>query len=161
MKNIYVDSGVFLAMHSIDEKIRVTCKNFFVANFSKQLFMLLEDVGQCDAVIWKEERELQDAYYPFMDNLHTLMKIERVPYNKGALENIDELRIIDSSFSISDLLTLSHVKASGAVLYTLGVSRLKIDSICKALPEQEASELSFEQQLERLYQESLKLRVGQ
>lgn len=39
-----------------------------------------EQIGICDAVIWKASREIQDMYYPFMDRLHTDMAIDRAGY---------------------------------------------------------------------------------
>src|SRR5262249_30575214 len=42
--------------------------------------MSFEQIGICDAVIWREPREVQDLYYPFMDRLHTDMQIVREGY---------------------------------------------------------------------------------
>jgi hypothetical protein len=48
--------------------------------------MNFEQVGICDAVIWRQRREVQDAYYPFMDRLHSDMQIVREGYQMRELD---------------------------------------------------------------------------
>ena len=83
----FIDSTIFMGMHSVDEKIRIACKNFFIDHLKKTIFMSLESVGKCDDIVWHFDRETQDIYYPFMDRLHTVMDIQRIPYDKSDLDN--------------------------------------------------------------------------
>lgn len=45
--------------------------------------MPLEEVGICDDLVWKMPRDIQDMYYPFMDNLHSMLDMSRLPYEAG------------------------------------------------------------------------------
>lgn len=83
--DIFIDATVFLGMHSSDETTRRACKGFFVQRLNDRVCMSLEHVGMCDDVIWAQPRTVQDAYYPFMDVLHTDMKIDRRGYTRGDL----------------------------------------------------------------------------
>ena len=73
----FIDASLFMGMHSQDEATRIACKNFFVERLHSSVMMSLEHVGRCDDMVWQYGREVQDAYYPFMDNLHTDMRIVR------------------------------------------------------------------------------------
>jgi hypothetical protein len=81
-----VDATVFLGMHHRDDLIRQRSLGFFRSYFDGQVRMNYEQVGICDAVIWQQSREIQDLYYPFMDRLHSDMKIVREGYSKRELE---------------------------------------------------------------------------
>src|SRR5689334_5110319 len=82
----FFDASVFLGMNCVDEEIRNICKNFFASQFKGVLATSLEQVGRCDDVIWSYSRELQDAYYPFMDQLHSLMTIRRQWFTRAELD---------------------------------------------------------------------------
>jgi len=81
----YVDAALFLGMNSTEEPVRIACKSFFAARLSGRVVMSLEQVGRCDDLVWRFPRAVQDAYYPFMDNLHTDMRIERRGYDAADL----------------------------------------------------------------------------
>jgi len=153
----FIDASVFLGMHSKDEKIRVSCKNFFVNSLKnkKSISMSLEQVGKCDDVIWRFPRKKQDAYYPFMDNLHTLMKIERVPYTKSDFElALKEKELTGLDFL--QKLTISMAICRRGVMYTIDsalLSKKKLPVIKPAF----SRELYFPKNLEELYQKSLEL----
>lgn len=72
-----VDATVFLGMHHRDDELRRRSLGLFCSFFTRKVRMNYEQVGICDAVIWQQSREVQDLYYPFMDRLHTDMKILR------------------------------------------------------------------------------------
>ena len=124
----FIDASVFLGMHHKDERIRVACKNYFVSRLNSNVGISLEQVGKCDDVIWQFPRKQQDMYYPFMDNLHTIMAIERTSYNERDIKEAQfNLRFQDLYFS--DRLTLGMVLARGAVLYSIHPQLTNIDFV--------------------------------
>jgi len=151
----FVDASVFLGMHSKDERIRVACKNFFVGRLNDQIGMSLEQVGKCDDVIWQYSREQQDTYYPFMDHLHTVMNIQRVSYTeKDIQEAVANPQLQD--LAISDRLTIGMALARKAKLYSVNLHLVGGDFV--RVP-QAGEELAFPEELERLYQQSLMVRI--
>ena len=151
----YIDASVFLGTHSKDERTRVACKNYFVRRLNDQIGMSLEQVGKCDDVIWQYSREQQDAYYPFMDNLHTVMDIDRTPYNeKDIMKAMSNPQLHD--LAISDRLTVGMALARKAKLYSVNLHLVGRDFV--RVP-QAGEELTFPEELERLYQQSLMVRI--
>jgi len=151
----YIDASIFLGMHSKNEKIRIVCKNYIVRRLNNQISMSLEQIGICDNIIWQYPREQQDAYYPFMDNLHTIMNICRVSYTeKDIREAIKNPQLQD--LNISDRLTVAMVWVQGAELYSVNPLLKCRDSV--HFPEA-GKELTFPLQLEKLYQQSLAVRI--
>ena len=150
----FIDATIFMGMHSSDEKIRIACKNFFVERTKKTVFMSLENVGKCDDVIWKFDREAQDAYFPFMDRIHTIMDIQRIPYDEQTLEK----RKRNDKLSIFQQLSLSQ--SEKGKLFTLDevLLNLKLDFLTS--PQINNEEKNFFGELETSYQESLILRVA-
>jgi hypothetical protein len=144
----FIDATVFMGMHSLDEDIRVACKNFFVRHLEKTLFMSLENVGKCDDIVWKVPHKVQDEYYPFMDRLHTLMDIQRLPYDQETLERMD----IRPELSTFQQLTLSL--SSSGVLYTFDNDLLGLELNFVASPEKNKKEALFPVDLEKYYQKS-------
>lgn len=94
-RQIFVDATTFLGMHHVEATLRRRSLGLFTRMFRERVSMNYEQVGICDAVIWKQSRAVQDQYYPFMDLLHSVMAIERGGYSRndlvGALER-PELR---------------------------------------------------------------------
>jgi predicted nucleic acid-binding protein len=82
----FVDASVFLGMHHRDPELRRRSLRFFQGQYDTQVGMNYEQVGICDAVIWRQCRTVQDAYYPFMDRLHSDMQIVREGYQMHDLE---------------------------------------------------------------------------
>lgn len=82
----FVDATVFLGMHHCDEQLRRRSLAFFRGHYARRAWMNLEQIGICDAVIWRQRREVQDLYYPFMDRLHSDMQIVREGYRRCELE---------------------------------------------------------------------------
>ncbi|WP_248750492.1 DUF6190 family protein [Pseudomonas sp. MWU15-20650] len=81
-----IDATVFMGMHHDDEVIRTRSLAFFTHRYDSQVRMSFSQIGICDAIIWKKERELQDVYYPFMDVLHSDMNILRSGYSDAVLK---------------------------------------------------------------------------
>lgn len=153
----YVDASVFLGMHSMDEKTRVACKNYFVRRLNNEVGMSFEQVGKCDDVVWGLSRKEQDVYYPFMDNLHTIMRIKRVAYDEKDVEEAMKNPSLQD-LSITDKLTIGMVIARNGKLCTTNPSLLARKDFPVYFPEL-SEELSFSQPLEELYQKSLEVRI--
>ncbi len=177
----FIDASIFLGMHDKDERIRVACKNYFVKRLNEQIGMSLEQVGKCDDAIWQYSREQQDAYYPFMDNLHTVMDIERIPYNEKDIQEAQFNKRLHG-LDLSDRLTAGMALARGAVLYSVNpqlvnfrpqqpVLRFNLESQRTSIPPawfeisdfirspEIGKEQTFPDELERLYQQSLAVRI--
>lgn len=76
---VFVDASLFLGMHARDTATRAACRAFMASRFRSGVVMAWEQVGRCDDVVWAHPRAVQDAYYPFMDVLHSTMTVERRP----------------------------------------------------------------------------------
>jgi len=76
----FIDATVFLGMHHEDSLIRQRSLAFFRSHFESRARINYEQVGICDAIIWRQARAVQDVYYPFMDVLHSDMQILREGY---------------------------------------------------------------------------------
>jgi hypothetical protein len=150
-----LDATVFLGMHSEDAEIRQSCKSFFVERLSRTIVMSLEQVGLCDDVIWRHDRRLQDLYYPFMDTLHSVMDIRRVPYTEQDVR----LALSDASWPtvcFSRRLTLAAAANGGSVLYSLDEALLAAP-LGARIPPRSGAGAVFPPLLEDLYQRSLAL----
>ena len=156
-KTELIDSSLFLGMHSISEEIRVACKNYFIERLQSRVCISLEHVGSCDEIIWGYSRELQDAYYPFMDTLHTVMKMQKFSYQE------EELRIALNdpnlkALSMYDRLLIALAKSRHKTVFTVNQKLLNQGDLPVSRPPLSA-EKSFPNTLEQLYQRSLKLRI--
>lgn len=154
---VVVDGSTFLGMHSIDELIRGSCKEFFVQRMHEEVWMSLEHIGWCDSIVWQYSRAVQDAYYPFMDTLHTEMAIRRVGYEErdvnAALSNP---KLTD--LPMRERLLIGMVLRQEAVLYTVN-PRLYHRHDLPVVAVSAVSEDHFPEHLEKLYQASLVLRL--
>ncbi|GLW91245.1 DUF6190 family protein [Actinokineospora globicatena] len=154
----FVDAALFMGMHSADDRVRLACKGFFIDRLATGVSISLEQVGRCDDIVWSHPREVQDAYYPFMDNLHTDMAVARVGYDLADITAALESLVLPD-LPITERLTLGQVVARGAILYTVD-SRFPVSSGLPVLvPSPVDTEPEFPDKLEQLYQESLVLRV--
>ncbi|WP_253257845.1 DUF6190 family protein, partial [Pseudomonas syringae] len=81
-----IDATVFMGMHHADPGVRDKSLEFFSRFYESSVQMNFAQIGICDAIIWKKGRALQDAYYPFMDVLHTDMAIQREGYSEQVLQ---------------------------------------------------------------------------
>ncbi|HEX6077874.1 MAG TPA: DUF6190 family protein [Micromonosporaceae bacterium] len=158
MSEVFIDASLFLGMHSRNESVRSACKAFFVRYLNDKIVMSLEQVGRCDDVVWSFGRELQDAYYPFMDNLHTDMRIDRRSYQESDLRTA--LRMPElANLPISDRLLVGMVAERSGTLYTVNPRLANRTDLPVVVPPRSEPK-SFPQPLERLYQHSLALRIG-
>jgi len=152
----FIDSSVFMGMHSKNEKERIACKNFFINRISKSIWMSLEQVGKCDDIIWSNfSNKIQESYYPFMDRLHTIMEIRRIPFDQKTIDSLSKFN--DSGLSQEEKLIVAITIAQNGVLYTFNKKLLNMDKDFIKAPES-GKEAKFSD-LEEAYQESLKLRI--
>lgn len=151
-----MDATVFLGMHAADDAVRIACKNFVAQQAPKTLWMLFEDIAVADHAIWQLPENIQTAYYPFMDALHSRLPIKRIPYNDKAIEGALALQRT-KNLSARNALTLATIQSFDAVLFTLDTDRLAFP-FCQRVSAQHA-ECSFDEPLEQLYRASLRLRL--
>lgn len=151
----FADAALFLGMNSADDQVRVACKSYFAARLTGRVTMSLEQVGRCDDLVWRFPREVQDAYYPFMDVLHTEMAIDRVGYDDADLRRaLTE----EPELPMHERLLLAQVRNRGGRLHTAS-RRLLSGPERPATPPPDVPELAFPEPLERLYRQSLVLRM--
>jgi hypothetical protein len=157
----FIDYTVFMGMHCTDDNIRVACKNFIIRAMTKKepIYFSLEQIGKCDDIIWSNfSNSKQAEYYPFMDNLHSLMNIKRKPYSQNDFiiastnKNLTKL-----PFNIK--MMISQAITNKGVLYTVNQKLIRRNNIpVKKL--ESGTELKFPKKLEQLYQRSLSLRIS-
>lgn len=154
----FIDTSIFMGLHSKDEQTRLACKNFFIKKMNSTIYFSLENVGKCDDMVWQFDRETQDAYYPFMDRLHTVMDIQRTPYDT---EDIDVYQkdFSGSPLTILQKLTCSMVLAKHGTLYTFDKELYGLKNVSVQEPEIVTQEDVFPGDLEQWYQKSLVLCV--
>jgi hypothetical protein len=156
-----IDAALFMGMHSAEDRVRTACKNFFVRGLAarRPLAMSLEQVGLCDDLIWRQPRAMQDAYYPFMDNLHSELRIVRFGFRQGDVRTALEAAPL-RGLSIGDALLLAPALHRGGRLHTVSprlAGRPGTGPFLDSPPD--GPEESFPPRLEQLYRESLTLRV--
>ncbi|MCJ1681499.1 DUF6190 family protein [Streptomyces sp. APSN-46.1] len=163
---VFIDATVFMGMHSDDQAIRRACKRFFAGRLTGGgVTMSWEQVGRCDDLVWGYSREVQDAYYPFMDVLHTEMTIVRTGYTEedaGRAFTLPELAGLPSH----ERLVLGQVISHSGLLYTAsprltrltGRDGLPVAAVPAARDGE--GEDTFPEHLEKLYQDSLVLTVA-
>jgi len=154
-----IDAALFLGMHSHDDTLRTAAKGFFVTALERRqpLAMDLEQVGLCDDLVWRQPREIQDAYYPFRDNLHSQLRITRAGYRRADLDTALSDPAL-AGLPLADALVLAPAVRHGRPLYTASPRRAALGGLPVARP-QAGPELSFPPALEELYKASLALRI--
>jgi hypothetical protein len=153
----YVDAALFLGMNSTDESVRIACKSFFAARLFGRIVMSWEQIGRCDDLVWQYPRNIQDAYYPFMDNLHTDMCIERRGYNAADLRLSLAAKL--DGLAMHERLLAATVLNGNGVLWSISPRLLRHGSLPVRTPKA-TDELLFPEALEQLYRTSLALRVS-
>lgn len=154
----FIDYTIFMGMHSTKEQVRIASKNFLIQRMKQDLYMSLENVGKCDDIVWQFDRKVQDAYYPFMDRLHTLMNIQRLSYTHKDIKKYEN-KIFPQEWSTPQKLTLSMALSHNGILYTFDERILSSGLEFVRKPDMVKQELQFKKSLELWYHKSLKLRV--
>lgn len=157
-RQVYIDAGVFLGMHSDDERVRVASKNAVVERYHVGVAMTLDQIGLCDAVIWRRPRTLQDAYYPFMDQLHSNMPFHRVDFEPGDLEMAQTHPTL-ASLPARNRLMLARMLRTGAVLHSWDSRLLEQPALPVCIPPEAPSEIRFPEPIEDAYRHSLQFRL--
>jgi hypothetical protein len=158
MPKDFFDASVFLGMNSADEDVREACKAFFASRFAAGAATSLDQVGRCDDVIWRYSRELQDAYYPFMDLLHSVMRICRQQFTQTELDRaLCDKRLGD--LPVGDRLLLAKVMEAGGHLYSVRPQLVGRTDLPVRKPEK-APGVEFPDSLIGLYRTSLQLRIS-
>lgn len=153
----FLDATLFLGMHDGDQARRARSLAFFTRRLGEQVFMSLEQVGLCDHVIWARGREEQDAYYPFMDNLHTLMAIRRRGYDRADMAlALGDARLARLPFR--QACTLAQVMSHDGILHTHDPALLGRDELRHWLADDaDEAPLAFPEPLQALYEQSRRL----
>jgi predicted nucleic acid-binding protein len=151
----FIDAGVFLGMHHEDELTRRRSLAFFRGHVDAEARMNFEQIGICDAIIWQKSRKVQDLYYPFMDRLHSDMRILREGYT---------FREIDLALSHHELkgllpeqaLLAAQVLHRGVALFTHDPALRRLPCLRSHLGDFEALDprAAFPPELEALYEPS-------
>jgi hypothetical protein len=163
----FVDASVFLGMQSVDEAVRIACKNYFVDRFSQSIGMSDDQAGKCDRIIWQYSRELQDLYYPFMDRLRTDMDLQSIEYEvEDVTVALSDRRLAD--LRMSQKLTLGMAIARSGKLYTVDKKLHQLNSTLSQTEQlpidypENGSEKSFPDKiLEECYERSLSLKISE
>lgn len=160
MTSEFVDATTFLGMNSADEGERLACARFFAARLDGTLGISAEQVGVCDDMVWRYGRQVQDDYYPFMDNLHSRLRFERLTYTEADL--VVAMNSDNPGLPIADRLTLAVATNRQATLYTLNPRLLGLAGAPVRHPAAAArdDDLAFPAWLDQLYQVSLALRIA-
>ncbi|MEY9214940.1 hypothetical protein NI17_017335 [Thermobifida halotolerans] len=156
--DVFVDAALFMGMHSRDAELRNACKRFFADRIDGRVVMSLEQVGRCDDLVWGYPREVQDAYYPFMDRLHTDMEIHRVGYDeKDVRAAWDDPRL--HGLPAHERLAVAQALNRGGRLHTASPRLAARTDLPVEAVGPLAWEPSFPDHLERHYRDSLVLTV--
>ncbi|MDA2809434.1 DUF6190 family protein [Nocardiopsis sp. RSe5-2] len=159
---VFVDAALFMGMHHEDERVRRGCKAFFARALGRPtapVHMSLEQVGLCDALVWRRPRGEQDAYYPFMDRLHTDLRIDRTGYAEKDTRRAWEDPALDG-LPDHERLLLGQVMERGGTLHTASARLLARPGLPVEPAEALGDEPRFPGGLEPFYRISLALRVG-
>ncbi|MFD0384054.1 DUF6190 family protein [Streptomyces stramineus] len=155
-----MDASLFMGMHSKDPAVRAAATTFFAARLRQPVVMKLEEVGRCDDYIWQLPRDVQDAYYPFMDVLQSLMPIRRRPYDADALAALAGLPAgPTAALRHRDRLLLASVVAARGELVTLNPRLIPLagSGLPVRTPGPAAGRGVFPAELDKLYEQSLAL----
>lgn len=151
-----IDHTIFLGTHSCDEQVRLACKNFFCIALEKfKVRMPLNEVGICDKYIWQRKYEMQEKYYPFMDYLHTLLKVDLFEYSE---DQIKSALLLSDRDTIYDRLYRVSTQSS----FPLSLKKNRLDNCHLSIVDKFGyyDEMLFPGRLESYYQESLILKFS-
>lgn len=152
-----IDASVFMGMHARDDATRHTCATFMADRFDTGVVMSWEQIGRCDDIVWSYARDVQDAYYPFMDVLHSTMPFSRQPYHAGDLELALRDRRL-AGLPLHEALTVAMAANRDTCLVTLS-ARLHEGCGLPVRRPHGRPEVDFPAPVAGLYTASLRLRV--
>jgi hypothetical protein len=154
----YIDATVFMGMHHADERVRQLSLGFFRSQAQRPVSMNFEQIGICDAVVWRQTRAVQDAYYPFMDLLHSEMPMQRSGYNDRVLQLASTEPALRGLRTDRALLAAQVLCSEGALL-THDPALLQLQCLQPFLRSFDSFDpnVRFNARLEALYELSRKL----
>lgn len=152
----FIDASVFLGMHHADDLIRQRSLAFFHSHFQRRARMNFEQVGICDAIIWRQPRRVQDVYYPFMDLLHSDMQILREGYAFAELEQALSDRQLRGLRPEQALLAAQVLASTAGTLFTHDPALLALPCLASRLGDFDGLDPhgAFPAELQDLYQAS-------
>lgn len=155
-----IDASWFMGMHHRQPQLRARSLAFFTEHYQRQARMSFSQIGICDAIIWKKPRELQDLYYPFMDVLHSQMRIQRAGYSDAVVlraASSEELARLPTE----KRLLAAQVLECQAPFYTHDRDFLQCPALepWLATPNGTPAPGRFPEGLQRLYEASLALSI--
>jgi hypothetical protein len=152
-----IDASVFMGMHAHDDDTRLACMSFMAARFDTGVVLSWEQIGRCDDIVWSYARDIQDAYYPFMDVLHSTMSVARRPYDAADLElALRDPRL--AGLPMHEALAVAMASNRNASLVTISD---RLHERC-GLPVRRPADTpaaNFPEPVATLYAQSLRLRV--
>lgn len=152
-----IDASVFMGMHAQDDDTRIACMSFMAARFDTGVVLSWEQIGRCDDIVWSYDRDEQDAYYPFMDVLHSTMSVARRPYDAADVELALRDRRL-AGLPLHEALTVAMASNRNVSLVTISE---RLHARC-GLPVRRPAgtpAATFPEPVATLYAQSLKLRV--
>ena len=152
-----IDASVFMGMHAQDDDTRLACMSFMAARFEAGVVLSWEQIGRCDDIVWSYGRDVQDAYYPFMDVLHSTMSFARQPYDAADFDLALRDRRL-AGLPMHEALAVAMASNRNASLVTIS-TRLHER---RGLPVQRPAGTpgaNFPEPVATLYAQSLRLRV--
>lgn len=151
----FVDASLFLGMHHENNRLRHRAVLFFANHYQGAVRMNFEQVGLCDAIIWQQPRDIQDAYYPFMDRLHSDMAILREGYSPRELLLYARDRQL-AGLRPDQAMLAAQVICAGGQLFTLDPALLALKALAGHLGDFSALDAAaaFPPTLQTLYGQS-------
>lgn len=145
------DSSIHIGQFSLDEDIRIRCKNAQVEIADKNSRELYKVLWVCsfwentesDNIIWETlGRKEQDVFYPWMDVFHTVKHIEKVrESNPKILELYETLnRSLPDCSCAGRMILASAIYSKSVIIYTLYPDILEV-WVVKYMHEQYAIEV--------------------
>ncbi|MCF4997214.1 hypothetical protein GIW70_06490 [Pseudomonas syringae] len=157
-----IDATVFMGMHHGDPDLRARSLGFFNNFYQRQVLMSFDQIGICDAIIWKKSRHLQDAYYPFMDVLHSEMDIQRQGYSDQVLKRASQASDWQH-LSVEKRLLIAQVIEHKQPFFTHDEQLLELDALKPFLQPfpRSTSGPAFPENLQRLFEQSREMLIEQ
>jgi hypothetical protein len=152
-----IDASVFMGMHARDDVTRRACMSFMAGRFDAGVVLSWEQVDRCDEIVWSYDRDVQDAYYPFMDVLHSTMSVARRPYDAADLDLALRDRRL-AGLPMHEALAVAMASNRNASLVTISP---RLHERCDLPVRRPAGTpaASFPEPVATLYAQSLRLRV--
>lgn len=171
MERILFDSSSHLGQFCLDnERVRIGCKNMQVSLVNQGIMAKNGawtdfENGRVDRTIWNLPRQVQEAYYPFMDSYFSMARVDQVQTDNDAENKAHDLRRMFPDLSFYSRINLATaVSQNRHYLYSLFCEMVqskrqeKIQKYCEIsiiFPADEREEKYEDPELELFYQTAL------